>query len=640
MRLPELLDSLRTLDEHSRLEAKAASQIGDSILTTVCAFANEPGAGGGTILLGIEQVDSEPVGTRYVVTGVPDPDKLQLDLVSQCRSVFNVPVSVSVTAERDEDRTVLIVDVPEAAPGMKPIYFARKPLPGSAFRRLGSADVKCTHDDVANLHQLRSAVSFDASTIEGASLTDADPDAIAVYRAIRTKGNPHAPELAYDDRDLLIALRCANSTASGVALTVAGLVLFGKSAALRRLFPLLRLDYMRVAGPDWVPKTGERFETTLDMRGPLLTLLERTQAAIADDLPRDFRLPEGALRREEVPSLPLRVIREAVVNAAMHRSYRAPQPTQIIRYTNKLEILNPGYSLKAPDRLGEPGSEPRNPTIAAVLHELGFAETKGTGIRAMQLGMREARLSPPRFESDRTADQFKAVFYTHHFLGVANTAWLGHFKDLNLTDGMREALVFVREQRYINNAVYRDLAQVHPTDATRDLRYLCDLGLLLPEGNRINRIYRPGPVVIGAIPPSEGPDPTTAEVPSMLVKPSAIQDSGIAILDRASAIPDNESPMVDNVTDHRPIRDLEIVTAFKKLGGRANPEQLRHAIWQLCEVRAHSATALAKLLNRTDNHIREAIRAMVADRQLEYAVKDARRHPEQAYLALPREKSP
>jgi ATP-dependent DNA helicase RecG len=53
----------------------------------------------------------------------------------------------------------------------------------------------------------------------------------------------------------------------------------------------------------------------------------------------------------------------------MHRSYRSHSPVQIIRYANRLEIRNPGFSLKSPEHLGEPGSQPRNPKIAAVLHE-------------------------------------------------------------------------------------------------------------------------------------------------------------------------------------------------------------------------------------------------------------------------------
>lgn len=52
-------------------------------------------------------------------------------------------------------------------------------------------------------------------------------------------------------------------------------------------------------------------------------------------------------------------------------------PIQIIRYSNRIEILNPGYSLKDMDSLGTPGSRLRNPAIAAVLHELNWAETKG-----------------------------------------------------------------------------------------------------------------------------------------------------------------------------------------------------------------------------------------------------------------------
>jgi len=42
-----LYQELLELDEHPRLEAKRASALGDSIMQTVCAFANEPGLGGG-----------------------------------------------------------------------------------------------------------------------------------------------------------------------------------------------------------------------------------------------------------------------------------------------------------------------------------------------------------------------------------------------------------------------------------------------------------------------------------------------------------------------------------------------------------------------------------------------------------------
>lgn len=48
----DLLQSLNLLDETERVEAKRAVEAGRSLLETVCAFANEPGLGGGWLLLG------------------------------------------------------------------------------------------------------------------------------------------------------------------------------------------------------------------------------------------------------------------------------------------------------------------------------------------------------------------------------------------------------------------------------------------------------------------------------------------------------------------------------------------------------------------------------------------------------------
>lgn len=611
MRLRELLDQLRSLDENSRLEVKRGSQVGESILQTVCAFANEPGLGGGTIVLGVEQTNEGMLFPDYIVRGVPDSDQLQSDLVSQCRSVFNTPISITITAEQDAQKTVLIIDVPEAPASSKPVHFLRKPLPGSAFRRLGSADVKCTEDDIAILFQQRSVTPFDASVIVGTSMADVDPDAVALYRVTRAEANPLAAELQLNDQELLSSLRCIEHRPEGSALTLAGLLLFGRAVAQRRLLPMIRLDYVRVPGREWVPENGERFTETLDMRGPILMLLGRAQAAILDDLPRAFHLPEGKMQREDTPRLPTRVIREAVVNALMHRSYRSHQPTQIIRFTNRLELRNPGYSLKAPDRLGEPGSEPRNPTIAAVLHELHFAETKGTGIRIMQTEMRRAGLSPASLESDRDADAFTATFLFHHFLEEEDTAWLAHFRALELSDEMLKALVFVRERGRINNATYRDLVQCHPADATRDLRRLCELDLLLAEGNTTSRIYRPGPVMLAAM-------PTATAMP---IKARTMHDKDATMHGK------------DEAMQYNGPEDLPegLKTLLTLLGRRTEPDVLHMVVEKLCAWKPLSVGQLAELLKRTETYTRVVVGTMVKEGRLERTRPDSPRHPDQSY---------
>lgn len=54
-----LLSELKQFGEHSQLEAKRATDVGDSIMQTICAFANEPGLGGGWLLLGVREPDEQ-----------------------------------------------------------------------------------------------------------------------------------------------------------------------------------------------------------------------------------------------------------------------------------------------------------------------------------------------------------------------------------------------------------------------------------------------------------------------------------------------------------------------------------------------------------------------------------------------------
>ncbi len=254
-------------------------------------------------------------------------------------------------------------------------------------------------------------------------MEDIDPAAIEDYRQQRRAINPDAEELSWLDDDLLRSLGCAKRDSGSLKPTVAGIVLFGSTMALRRCFPMMRIDYIRVPSRQLVENPDHRFDT-LEIRAPLFAAIRRATNTVRDELIQSFSLPEGALARGDEPTVPLRVIREAIVNAVMHRSYRILGAIQIIRYANRLEIRNPGHSIKAEEQLGEPGSETRNPRIAAVLHEVNIAETKGSGIRAMRELMLAHDLLPPTFESSRRPDQFVATFLFHHFLGPDDLTWL------------------------------------------------------------------------------------------------------------------------------------------------------------------------------------------------------------------------
>jgi ATP-dependent DNA helicase RecG len=329
----------------------------------------------------------------YEVCGLSDPDKVQRDIATQCRENFSVPIRPEIAVEEFNGKRVMVVYIPEAAPHDKPVYIKTKGPTKGSFRRIGSTDQICTDDDIAMFYQSRGLSSFDENVIGGTTLEDIDQRAILAYRSARSgpKDDSAAELLRFNDDDLLYALNGTVRDGGRTRLTLAGLVLFGKAAAIRRYLPMTRIDYIRVDGREWVPDPATRYQS-IEKLGPLFIVIPQLISQILEDIPKAFNLGDGGIFRQDVPLIPRAVVREAVVNALMHRSYRSNQPVQIIRYSNRIEIKNPGYSLVSEERLGEPGSRSRNPKIAAALHDGNLAETKGTGIRVMREAMELANL--------------------------------------------------------------------------------------------------------------------------------------------------------------------------------------------------------------------------------------------------------
>jgi ATP-dependent DNA helicase RecG len=634
----ELLQSLNLLDETERIEAKRASEAGKSLLETVCAFANEPGLGGGWLLLGVVR-EEQALFPSYQVEGVPQPDKLCADLATQCRDSFNLPVRIELSTEQVNGQAVVVAFVPEAQAQDKPVFFKAQGLPKGALRRVGSVDQHCTDDDLAVFYQGRQRESFDASLVPDATLDDIAPEALADYRQTRAEANPDAEELRWTDEELLRSLGCIGKDEQGALRpTVAGVMLFGKPQALRRCFPMTRVDYIRVPGREWVPDPERRFDT-IELRDPLFRLIRRAQAAVLDDLPKGFALKEGDLQRQDKPVIPQRVIREALVNALMHRSYRSHSPVQIIRYANRLEIRNPGFSLKSPEHLGEPGSEPRNPRIAAVLHETRFAETKGSGIRVMRETMEQAGLTPPLFESDRGNDQFVARYFFHHFLGADDVAWLAQFKDAQLNPDEAKALIVVREAGAIDNASYRALNKVDTLSASAALRRLRDAGLLQQKGRGSATYYVPAERLGLADKQGEaGADSALSGNPPALSTKLGGLSSNPGDLSSNPAPLSSNPPAAEQDAARTALLDAlpgSLAARLGAIGQRHPPQEVQDLVVALCALRDWPVNELALVLRRNPEVVRQNyLRPLMRNKRLAMTRPEEPNDPGQAYRAV------
>lgn len=594
-----LLERLRAGDECHDLEVKRGSSIDTSIMETVCAFCNEPGMGGGYLILGVAR-NEDQLFPDYEVVGVPDPDKVQNDFASQCADRFNIAIRPRIWRLASGGKNVLLVFILEAQITEKPIYFKSKGLPKGAFRRIGSSDQTCTEDDVSLFFQGRGYKAYEDSVLEDMSLAqDLSDEAIQSYRQRRERVNPTAPEISWSNEELLFALGATNRGKNGnYSPTICGLLCFGRDTALRRLAPMVRVDYIRAPGRVWIENPDTRFET-VEMRGPLLTLIPRIIATILGDLPRGFSMEDGVYRKD-IPLVPDVVIREAVVNALMHRNYRTKQPVQFIRYCNRLEIRNPGCSLKPDDQLGKAGSVNRNEKIAAILHECNLEETKGSGIRVMQELMERANLSSPYFESNREADSFILTLLTHHFMDASDITWLSQFKDHQLSPEEAKALVFLKEFGAISNAAYRNINKVDTLHASSSLRRLRNSGLLVQKGKGTATYYQGGPMFIASL---------------------RITDVGAL------------SPNLEDLP-------AELRAMVESLGARAKPEASYRVILALCDHKAHSKKQLARILGRREDTVGDLLKDLIDRGELELSFPGIPNHPQQKYrTAGPRTKS-
>lgn len=593
-----LFNLLQYTDETDRVEAKEASHgLGKSFLETVCAFSNEPNLGGGCILLGVSK-NKEGKEPRYIVKGIANPDQMQQQIANQCRQCFNVPLSPVIKVIPHAEGTIILIHIAEVDAHDKPVFMESKGLAKGTYRRIGSTDQLCNRDDFDHIYQLRSKRKYDQNQEDRASFEDFDPQAIKTYRIERQKIKPDAAELRYDDLDLLRALEALTRERGAEYPTIGGLLLFGKEMTLERLFPMRNhIDYLLIEGKEWVSDSERRY-TAVEMCKPLITGIPYLLNEIMNTIPQIFAMDPNGLQRKDNPLIPRLVIRESLVNAVMHKDYSVISPIQVIKYSNRIEFRNVGYSLKPHDQIGLPGSMPRNEILSKVFQNIHYAEAKGTGISTMRAEMVKANLSVPLIESSRANNLFVLTLLSHHLFTKEHIEWLSHFKSLNLTNEEARTLIVIRERGAITNVDYRTIHSVDTLTASSHLRKLRDNGLIEQKGSGSATYYVP-----------------TLKLLAPDINPKA---------------PDINSKAPDiNPAELLPQRLLEQI---QKMGKRPDIQTVREVIRQICSIKPFTANEIGILLNRNPEYVRKFyLTPMTESSDLILTIPDNPNHPLQAY---------
>ena len=674
----ELINS----SEIQNIEAKrATNSIGDSVMQTVCSFANEPNISCGYLLLGVSEPNENH--EKHWVSGVEDVDKLLNDLQNNCRNQFNTAIHIDAGILDLEDKKVIVIKVFELDAASKPCGFISSGKKSKNFTKTGiwrrgiNGDYEAKIEDLYDIIASKTGQSFENIVLPEASWSDIDPDVIAFYRRQRAKVQPDAVELDYSDTDLLLSFNLIQKKDGVVKPNIAGLLLFGSSLALRRHLPMARVDYIRSAGTQWVEDSDDRFIYTKDFREPLIVMIPRIEAMIMDDMPNHFRLGENDLQRSDEPLLPQRVVREALVNMVMHRDYSANQPSQINRFKDRLELQNAGYSLKPLDALDNSSSLTRNPLIASVLYDLRLAETKGSGIRTMRAKLKQAGLSEPKFNSDHTRNYFKATFLLHQLMDDNQLKWLEAFDDHSLSDNDAMALMLAHRTGEVDNSTLREITKLETLSASRLLSNLCKKGLLQKRGsgsstsyilteqalglNTDNQVEKQdisgaSDQTLGASDQTLGASNQTLGASNQTLgasdqtsgasdQTSGASDQTLGASDQTSGASDQTSGASDQTSgasdqylldlpDIEKIEKLpqETLDQLDSLPKKASIKQIQNILLLLCKQQKFSTEKLAKFINRNPDYLRtKYISSLISQGLLCQTYSETPNHPNQTY---------
>ncbi len=346
---------LITMPEGKTLEFKRDISAPRNILKTLVAFAN---TAGGRLLIGIEDDSRE-------VLGVGDPLDEEERLCNLIADSIEPRLVPNVELISLEDKTLLRVEVYPS--GSRPHWLRKEGPDEGVYVRLGSTNRKADRDLIQELRRSAMGLTFDEQSIPDRTEDDLD------FEAAVTCFERHRKLVKND----LESLRLVAKHQGHQVPTVGGMLLFGKDREM--IFPDAWIQCGRFIGTD----KADIFDH-IDIHDHLPIAVERVMEFLKKHAMRGADFSE--LRRKDVWSIPLTILREAVVNAVVHADYsQKGAPIRISFFDDRIEIENPGILLPGMtiEDVKQGVSKIRNRVIARVFRELDLIEQWGSGVRRM-----------------------------------------------------------------------------------------------------------------------------------------------------------------------------------------------------------------------------------------------------------------
>lgn len=419
----------------------------DEYLRVITAFAN---ADGGSLIIGVDD-DGNPVGiknAKKLLEGIPNKVRNKLGIIP------------SVNIEKRKKKEVIKIVI---KPSSVPISYD-----GKYYIRSGSTTQELRGKELADFLMKKLGKTWDEVIEEKAEFGDLNQKTIYKFKNLAVDRIPSIT----DEKDWKTVLEKLDLVEND-SLKRAAILLFGNNPQKFHIQSCVKIG-------KFLAETD--IQTTDIVEGNLFEQLESALEILRTKYLKSNISYEG-IHRRDILEYPYDALREAIINALIHRDYLGTSNIQIRVYNDRLVIMNEG---KLPPEVPveklktEHLSIPGNTLLAKVFYFAGFIESWGRGtIKIVENCVKQGLPEPDFIEESGV---MKVIFYKDKFTAE-------YLEKLGFNERQIKAVMYVKEKGKITNKEYRGLTGLSDEGARIDVNELVEKGVLLLKGRGRNVHY-------------------------------------------------------------------------------------------------------------------------------------------------------
>ena len=357
--------------ESQTIELKSAHQgCPTRLYDSLSSFSNQNE--GGVILFGIDEKDD------FSIKGVYDAQDLQKKVAEQCKQM-EPPVRALFTVCDIDGKKIVSAEIPGVDVDLRPVFYKGVGRIKGSYIRVGESDELMSEYEVYSYEAFRKRIRDELRTVDDEKFSLINNERISHYLNEVKKEKDNLAKSVSDD-DILELM----GITKGGKPTLAGLMCF--SIYPQAYYPQLCITAVALPGTEQGISgiNDERFIDNKRITGSIPEMLDSAVDFVRRNS-RNITIIDSNGRRIDKPEYPVKAVREAILNALVHRdysSYTENIPVRIEMYRDRLEITNSGglYGNISINELGQVRPDTRNPALANILEVLHYTENRYSGI--------------------------------------------------------------------------------------------------------------------------------------------------------------------------------------------------------------------------------------------------------------------